>query len=84
MSDELVKHRIIDGMAAGVNEMYCTCGARLMPDCDVSAASICEEFERHLCDAHGWTMELINAELALERAAAVDPEKGEPDNARDV
>lgn len=47
----------------GENYLHCTCGVRLAPDCDVSAASIVEEFQRHLRDAHGFSQAEIEAEL---------------------
>lgn len=38
---------IIDRINQGENVLLCECGERLWPDCDVSAASIMEEFDRH-------------------------------------
>lgn len=35
-----------------VNEFHCSCGERLYPDCDVSRASIADEWERHLIQTH--------------------------------
>jgi hypothetical protein len=42
---------------------HCTCGDDLYPDCDVSAASVAQEFERHLIEEHGFTIEQIEAAL---------------------
>lgn len=46
-------YRLHDRMDEGINELYCSCGQRLYPDCDMSSVSVVEEFERHLADAHG-------------------------------
>lgn len=40
----------IDYMDAGENRLECHCGELLWPDCDVSAASIMEEFDRHIAE----------------------------------
>lgn len=49
----VAEYELIDLMGSGMNEMYCSCGVRLFPDCDISAASINEEFRRHIREAHG-------------------------------
>lgn len=45
---EMVIHRFIDHMDHGVNEMFCSCGVRLWPDCDVSRVSINKCWQEHL------------------------------------
>jgi hypothetical protein len=48
------KYILLDAMGTtGENMLFCSCGERLWPDCDVSSRSIREEFERHCNDAHG-------------------------------
>lgn len=47
-ADDVPGHnKLIDRMDEGVNELYCECGARILPDCDMSCMSIVEEFDRH-------------------------------------
>lgn len=47
----MARHRLIDLMDdGGPNELWCACGERLWPDCDISLASINEAFEKHLAD----------------------------------
>lgn len=55
-------HYLIDRMdeTPAVNELWCHCGARIMPDCDISSASIAEEYERHLIVDGGTTKEAID------------------------
>jgi hypothetical protein len=60
----------------GLREDYegwlCTCGARLYPDCDISAASVGEEFMSHLGE-HGFSVAEIEEELALTDTARRKP-----------
>lgn len=50
---------LLDRMDEGINELSCSCGERLWPDCDMSAASIVETFQDHLFTSHGITEEQI-------------------------
>lgn len=60
-------HSLIDRMyeIPAVNELWCTCGARILPDCDMSSISISNEFERHLI-GEGLTQEQLDAWYVLE------------------
>ena len=57
-------HGILDRMSAGINELWCICGTRLWPECDMSAASICDCFEEHLSIATGLSPEAVERLLA--------------------
>lgn len=48
----MYEYEIIDLTGEGVNELYCSCGEQLYPDCDVSRVSIAEEFDRHIQKRH--------------------------------
>lgn len=52
MSDELPKGHTFftDEIGLGINRLACECGQQLYPDCDISAASIVEEFLRHCAE----------------------------------
>lgn len=45
-------HYLIDRMdeRPAVNELVCSCGVPIVPDCDVSKMSINEEWDRHLAE----------------------------------
>jgi hypothetical protein len=44
---------LVDLIHRGVDELRCTCGAEVMPDCSLSAASIQDAWHEHLMAVHG-------------------------------
>lgn len=54
-----------EGPGTEYMDWFCTCGTELWPDCDISAASVVEEFQRHLRDDHGFTQAEIELELVF-------------------
>ena len=45
-------YELIDLLNVGENVLLCSCGERIYPDCDISGASISQEFDRHVQEAH--------------------------------
>lgn len=61
------EHHLIDRMdeTPAVNELRCSCGARLLPDCDISSRSVSDEFERHLVEDTECTREALDEWIAV-------------------
>lgn len=53
------------GLREDTEGWYCSCSVRLWPDCDVSAVSVSDEFQRHLRDHHGFSQNDIEESLAF-------------------